>query len=166
MACKLLVEACGIALHWEHRVLAPGPPGKSPFSPFSLLSQVKVIVYKNALHHISGSIFMLPPYTVRYFQKYFWGVMLGFPSGSEAFSGGSHCKESACKAEDPRSISGSGRSTGEGHGNPLQYSCLENPLDRGAWRGQFMGSHNQATNTFCCPGAAGNEYKEEHVLES
>ena len=32
------------------------------------------------------------------------------------------------------SIPGSGRSTGRGHGNPLQYSCLENPMDRGAWR--------------------------------
>ena len=35
---------------------------------------------------------------------------------------------------DTGSISGSGRSPGEGHGNPLQYSCLENPIDRGAWQ--------------------------------
>ena len=35
---------------------------------------------------------------------------------------------------DAGSIPGSGRSPGEGHGNPLQYSCLENPMDRGAWR--------------------------------
>ena len=35
---------------------------------------------------------------------------------------------------DPGSIPGSGRSKGGGHGNPLQYSCLENPMDRGAWR--------------------------------
>ena len=38
-------------------------------------------------------------------------------------------------AKDSGSIPGSGRSPGEGHGNPLQYSCLENPMDRGAWRG-------------------------------
>ena len=50
------------------------------------------------------------------------------------FSDGSHGKESTCNAEDPSSISGSGRSPGEEHGNPLQFSCLENPLDRGAWR--------------------------------
>ena len=46
-------------------------------------------------------------------------------------------KESACDAgaaSDPGLIPGSGRSNGGGHGNPLQYSCLENPTDRGAWR--------------------------------
>ena len=42
-------------------------------------------------------------------------------------------KVSACNAEDPGSIPGSGRSPGEGNGNPLQYSCLENPMDREAW---------------------------------
>ena len=40
---------------------------------------------------------------------------------------------SACNAGDLDSIPGSGRSPGEGNGNPLQYSCLENPMDRGAW---------------------------------
>ena len=54
-------------------------------------------------------------------------------SASKGFSGGSDHKESACNAGDLGSISGSGRSPGEGNGNPLQYSCLENPLDRGAW---------------------------------
>ena len=42
-------------------------------------------------------------------------------------------KESACNAEDPGSVPGLGRSSEEGNGNPLQYSCLQNPLDRGAW---------------------------------
>ena len=42
-------------------------------------------------------------------------------------------KESACNARDLGLIPGSGRSPGGGHGNPLQYSCLENPMDRGAW---------------------------------
>ena len=50
------------------------------------------------------------------------------------FPGGSGGKESACKAGDPGSIPGLGRSSGEGNGNPLQYSCLENSMDRGAWR--------------------------------
>ena len=53
-------------------------------------------------------------------------VHVGFPGGSEV-------KVSACNAEDLGSIPGSGRSPGEGNGNPLQYSCLENPMDRGAW---------------------------------
>ena len=42
-------------------------------------------------------------------------------------------KASACNAGDLGSIPGSGRSPGEGNGNPLQYSCLENPMDGGAW---------------------------------
>ena len=52
--------------------------------------------------------------------------MMGFPGGSDA-------KASACNAGDPGSISGSGRYSGEGNGNPLQYSCLENPTNGGAW---------------------------------
>ena len=48
-------------------------------------------------------------------------------------------KESACNAGDPVLIPGLGRSPGEGNGNPLQYSCLENPMDRGAWRATVHG---------------------------
>ena len=43
-------------------------------------------------------------------------------------------KESSCSAGDLGSFPGSGRSSGEGNGNPLQYSCLENPMDRAAWQ--------------------------------
>ena len=50
------------------------------------------------------------------------------------FPGGSEGKELACSAGDLGSISGSGRSPGEGNGNLLQYSCLEHSMDRGAWR--------------------------------
>ena len=49
-----------------------------------------------------------------------------------SFSGGSDGKVSACNAGDPGSIPGLGRSPGEGNGNPLQYSCMENPTDGGA----------------------------------
>ena len=49
------------------------------------------------------------------------------------FPGGSDGKASACNAGDPGSIPGLGKSSGEGNGNPLQYSCLENPMDRGTW---------------------------------
>ena len=52
---------------------------------------------------------------------------MGFPGGSEG-------KESACKAEDPGSIPGLGRSPGEGNGNALQYFYLKNSTDRGAWQ--------------------------------
>ena len=48
-------------------------------------------------------------------------------------TGGSDGKASACTAGDPGSIPESGRSPGEGNGNSLKHSCLENPMDRGAW---------------------------------
>ena len=57
---------------------------------------------------------------------------LGFP-------GGSGSKESACNTEDLGWIPGSGRSPGEGTGYPLQYSCLENSMDIGAWRATVHG---------------------------
>ena len=52
---------------------------------------------------------------------------------------GSDGKESACSAGGPGSIPGSGRSPGEGNGNPLQYPCLGNPMDTGAWRAAVYG---------------------------
>ena len=52
---------------------------------------------------------------------------------NSGFPGGSDGKASAYNAGDPGLIPGSGRSSGEGNGNPLQYSCLENPMDGGAW---------------------------------
>ena len=51
----------------------------------------------------------------------------------QSFPGGSDGKESACNAGNLGSIPGSGRSPGEENGNPLQHSCLENSMDRGAW---------------------------------
>ena len=68
-------------------------------------------------------------------------------------------KESACKAGDLKEVGlifGSGRSPGEGHGNLVQYSCLENPADRGAWQAAVHGvgprvqrvGHDQAIHMF------------------
>ena len=51
----------------------------------------------------------------------------------EGFPGGSVVKNLPANVEDAGSIPGSGRCPGEGNGNPLQYSCLYNPMDRGAW---------------------------------
>ena len=63
--------------------------------------------------------------------------------------GGSDSKEAACITGDLGSIPGSGRSPGEANGNPVQYSCLENPVDRGAWQATVHGvtrvRHNLAT---------------------
>ena len=57
---------------------------------------------------------------------------MGFPGGSDG-------KESACNAGDQGLTPGSGRSPGVGNGYPLQYSCLENPMDRGAWQATDYG---------------------------
>ena len=65
----------------------------------------------------------------------FWGHISVFLSLTllKDFPGGSDSKESACNAGDPDSVPGLVRSPGEGNGNPLQYSCLETPMDREAW---------------------------------
>ena len=64
----------------------------------------------------------------------------------KGFLGGSNSKESACDIEDPGSIAGSGRPPGEGNGNPLQYSCPENPMDRGAWWATVHGAARSWTS--------------------
>ena len=56
------------------------------------------------------------------------------PAEWDRFPGGSDSKESDCNAGDQGSIPGLGRSPGEGNSNPLQYSCLDNSKDRGAWQ--------------------------------
>ena len=83
-------------------------------------------------------------------------TQLGFPAGSSyinikeeikckelhcimCFPGDSDGKEPACNAGDPGSIPESGRSPGGGHGYPLRYSCLENPMNRGAWKATVQG---------------------------
>ena len=66
---------------------------------------------------------------------------MGFPGGSEV-------KASACNAGDPSSIPGSGRSPGEGNGTPLQYSCLENPMDGGAWWATVHGVAKSRTRLY------------------
>ena len=72
---------------------------------------------------------------------------MGFPGGSEG-------KASACRAGHPGSIPGPGRSPGEGNGNPLQYSCLENPKNEEAWQATVHGVVKDRTRlssfTFAC----------------
>ena len=66
-------------------------------------------------------------------------IKYNFPLPSEGFPGGSDGKESACNMGDLGSIPGSGRFPGGGRGNPLQSSCLETPMERGAWRATVHG---------------------------
>ena len=65
-------------------------------------------------------------------------LLMGFPGGSDG-------KESACNAGYPGSIPGLGRAPGEGNGNPLRYSCLENSRDRVAWWATVHGSQKSRT---------------------
>ena len=66
--------------------------------------------------------------------------LFGFPAGANG-------KESTCNAGDQGLISGSGRSSEEGNCNPLQYPCLENPMDRGAWSATVHGVSKESDMT-------------------
>ena len=66
--------------------------------------------------------------------------LLGIPDGSDS-------KESICNVGVLGLIPGLGRSPGEGNSNPLQYSCLENPMDRGAWKATVHGGHKELDTT-------------------
>ena len=91
--------------------------------------------YMNMISHnwmlkLSNSLFSFNIYLLSTSYIY-------FPAGSEG-------KESACNSGDPGSIPGLGRSSGEGNGNPFQYSCLENPMDGGAWRATVPWGRNES----------------------
>ena len=82
----------------------------------------------------------------------------------------SYGKEPACNAGDPSSSPGLVRSSGEGNGNPLQYFCLDNPMDRGAWWATVHGSkrvgHDRVANSFTfktiC--SSGNEMERDPMV--
>ena len=77
-----------------------------------------------SFHNISWIAFIVWKYIS---TTFFFGLHRG------GFLGGSDGRGSGCNAEDQGLIPGAGRSPGGGNGNPLQYSCLENSVDRGAW---------------------------------
>ena len=96
------------------------------------------------------ALFLFPPHffvsiasswVIAFFKKNLsyidtiWLIIVDF----KGFPGSSDGKASACKAGDLGSIPGLGRSPGDGNGNSLQYSCLENSMDRGAWWGTIHG---------------------------
>ena len=88
--------------------------------------QRKSLRLPEAKPHVSvSSLFLFLLHTSTFFTHR-WSILQGF-------SGGSDGKESAFNVGDLESVSGSGGSPGEGNGYPLQYSCLEHSMDRGAW---------------------------------
>ena len=82
------------------------------------------------VHRVTSNWTPLKQFSIRSCLEY--GFFPDFPGGSDV-------KESACNGGDPSSIPGSGRSPGEGNGNPFQYSCLENPMDGGVWQATLHG---------------------------
>ena len=120
-------------------LLAPGCPGvgvRRPDSraPWGKVVCVAVIISQEALQYSAQKAFsgtstvvwsFFPPLVSQHRETLMLGKSEDFPDGSDS-------KVSAYNVRDPGSIPGSGRSPGEGNGNPLQYSCLENPLERRA----------------------------------
>ena len=83
---------------------------------------VKIQLYCQKGWHVCGAVYIQSPPLCKFGQGY---TLSSFPGSSDS-------KASACNVEDLGSIPGLGRSPGEGHGTPLQYSCLENSMDGGA----------------------------------
>ena len=87
--------------------------------------------------HLIGPVITITLFPRCFLQLVFKMGKLVFPLyrvWNKGFPGSSEGKESACSVGDPGLIPELGRSPGEGNGNPLQYSCLENSMERGAWR--------------------------------
>ena len=103
---------------------------------YELLKEYNVLMFFNNLDFILGNTGYLLKEDI---------LIIGLPWCSNS-------KESACNAGDPGLIPGLGRAPGEGNGYPLQYSCLENPMDRESGGLQSMGSqragHGWVANTF------------------
>ena len=88
------------------------------------------------------------------FFFFFYCFITCFPG----FSGGTVSKESACNSGDLVSIPGWERSPGEGSGIPLQYSCLRNPIDRGAWQVTIHGIEKSQTRLNKPPALLSEDY--------
>ena len=113
-------------------------------SIYFAISYLKTVI----LHHGSFTTW----YLILYFLQ--WKSLLSTPlwlishdNLSQSFLGCSDSKKSACNAGDPGSFLGLGRSLGERYGNPLQYACLENPMDQRAWVGHSLWDHKESDMT-------------------
>ena len=99
----------------------------SPYSEYSGLISFRIDWFTGSLLEVQGLSRVFSSTIIWKHQLFGTQPSLGFPGGSDG-------KESACSVGDLSSIPGSGRAPGEGNGNPLQYSCLENPMDGGTWQ--------------------------------
>ena len=120
-------------LSMQKKPIRPSRPRCCPCSP-ELLRLISKIYFKNSK---KKNLIKLSSKETSYPVKN-WARDLNKHFYQRQYAG-SDGKESVCNAGDLASIPGLGRSTGEGNGNPLQYSCLENSMDRGAWRATVHG---------------------------
>ena len=147
-----------ISFHWQVVYLPLVPPGKPQRNTWASINYQMVrhfcLVIQNVDFEEKDVITVKPISVIEHQVSFtcFTNIFVFNVHHDPSFPGVSYGKESADNAGELGSIPGSGRSPGEGNGNVLQYSCLENPLDRGAWRVQSMGSqrirHDWATNIF------------------
>ena len=123
------VYACSVKALLEMQLVGPKP--KVPTSPALILQTLGFgHIFNNYVEHNNqgGDISrILEPSAISVLIIFQSPMFLQSPGGSDG-------KASAYNVEDPGSMPGSGRSPGEGNGNPFQYSCLENLMDGGAWR--------------------------------
>ena len=104
---------------------------------FALIAEEAFLI--SSCYSLELCIQMLISFLFFFAFHFFSGKLFISPLRTKASPGGSDGKESAYNVGDPDLIPGLGRSHGEGHGNPLQYSCLENYMDRGGWRATVHG---------------------------
>ena len=100
---------------------------------FMKYHQTTHCIFPNTSFQVLETKLFLTLYTAMFLSLISKLVIIHFLDCDPGFPGGSEVKSSACNAGDLGSIPGSGRSPGEGNGNLLQYSCLENAMDGGAW---------------------------------
>ena len=103
---------------------SPGGGNDNPLQYSCLENSVDRGTWRDTVHRVTEELDMTEQLTLSLSLS---TIYLGFP-------GGAAVKNLPANKVDQGSIPGSGRSPGEGNGNPLQYSCLENSVDRGAWR--------------------------------
>ena len=109
---------------------------------FNIQKKIKVLEKQKSLVISTFMLIMVNWYID--LESFFFFLQLHTHTHSYvSLHGGSDGKESACNARDPSSIPGLGRSPGKRNSNPLQYSCLGNPMDRGAWWATVYGDHKR-----------------------
>ena len=151
VGCHFLLQCMKVKSESEVSQLCPtlsnpmdcSPPGSSVHGVFQArvlewgaIAFSKMIDWLELLHILRGNLngchLFRKPFHFICFSGIWRTLFSCFPGGSDSI-------ESAYNAGDLGLISESGRSPGEGHGHPLQYSCLENPKDRGAWWATVQG---------------------------